>query len=130
MLAFLLRELGYGAVLFHYPKENHEALGIKCPIEKSFFNSGYCFIETSGPSIITDDKMIYQGGITLSSTPEIFLISDGLTFGEENFYEYEDAKEMEKIYRDIEKDGKINFFKSLKLTKLKEKYGLGGTYEI
>jgi hypothetical protein len=130
LLALLLKELGYGLVLFYYPEENHEAIGIKCPLEKSVLKSGYCFIETSGPSIITDDKMEYQGGITLSSIPEIFLISEGLTFGENNFYEYNDAIEMEKVYGDMRKDGKINFFKSAKLIKLREKYGLGGIYEI
>ena len=32
LLACLLKELGFGCVLFVYNSENHEAVGIKCPI--------------------------------------------------------------------------------------------------
>ncbi|MEK6898180.1 MAG: hypothetical protein AABX28_02360, partial [Nanoarchaeota archaeon] len=54
LLAFLLRELGYGVVLFYNNDENHESVGIKCPLEKSWHGTGYCFVETSGPSILSD----------------------------------------------------------------------------
>lgn len=130
LLAFLLRELGYGVVFFYYQEENHEAIGIKCPVEYSLDGSGYCFIETSGPAIITDDKIEYVGGITLNSQPEILFISDGATFGLNNFYEYKDAQSMKKIYEDIRDDGKINFFRSYKLNNLKEKYGLVEEYNV
>ncbi len=45
----LLKELGYGVSLFLFPDpaENHMAVGIKCPVEYSNYDSGYCFLETT-----------------------------------------------------------------------------------
>ena len=45
LLAFILRDLGYGVALFYYPLEDHEALGIKCPVQDSLDGTGYCFVE-------------------------------------------------------------------------------------
>ena len=52
LLVFLLSDLGYGTSIFYFPQENHEAVGIKCPIEESYKKRGYCFVETTGPAII------------------------------------------------------------------------------
>ncbi len=65
LLAFLLKELGFEVVIFHFAEENHEAVGIKCN-EGDFQNSGYCYIETT-----TDQD------VTASSDPIIVLISEG-----------------------------------------------------
>lgn len=127
LLAFLLRELGYGVSFFYYGEENHEAFGIKCPVEKSFMNSGYCFVETTAPSIIGDNEIEYVGIGKLNSVPDIFLISDGLSLGN-NLYEYKDSEKMKKIRNSIEKDGKLNFFEKRTLENLKEKYGLVEDY--
>jgi len=127
LLAFLLREMGYGLAFFYYSEENHEALGIKCPVEYSVGNTGYCFVETTGPSIITDNTIEYADGIKLNSKPEVFLISRGASLSGD-LYEYVDAKDLIKIREDIEEDGKLNLFKSSRFEKLKEKYGLVGEY--
>ena len=74
LLAFLLKELGFGTVLFYNQAENHETVGIACPIEESYWNSGYCFVETSGPSILSDDEISYVGNVKLISKPEIMFI--------------------------------------------------------
>jgi hypothetical protein len=74
LLIFLLREIGYGSASLYYNAENHEAVGIKCPLEKSVNNSGYCFVETTGPSIITDDKTEYVGAGGLKSAPIVINI--------------------------------------------------------
>jgi len=123
LLAFLLEEMGYGVVLFYYPSENHDAVGIKCPFEYSLNNSGYCFIETTGSSIITDDQGYYIGWGKLSSDPEITFISEGNSLSDD-LYEYEDAKDLIKINEIIEKTGEISWIKHFKLEKLKKKYGL------
>lgn len=128
LLAFLLREMGYGVVLFYHKPENHESLGIRCPIEYSLGNTGYCFVETSGPSIITNNELEYVGGVKLYSEPELILISEGDSLGED-LYEYKDALEMIKINNIIEERGSINFFQTLKLKKLKKKYGLVDSYD-
>jgi hypothetical protein len=95
LLAFILRELGYGVSLFHYPKEKHMTVGIKCPIEYSYKESGYCFIETVEPIIATYIPSEYVDIGSLSSDPEIVQISDGDIF--EIKEEYDDARELERI---------------------------------
>jgi len=99
LLAFTLRELGYGVVLFEYSAENHMAVGIKCPVEYSYKKSGYCFIESTSPTIITDSEGDYIGAGKLSSTPIVIKISDGKSF-DSVFEEYNDAKEWNSIYND------------------------------
>ena len=129
LLAFLLRELGFDIVLFYNQLENHESLGIKCPEKYSWHNSGYCFVETTGPSIITDTSIEYVGGLRLSSKPEIIFISEGISLGDD-LYEYKDAKDLMRIREKMLETGKINFFDIKKLDKLNEKYGLVDDYNI
>ncbi|MFH1801677.1 MAG: hypothetical protein ABH804_02480 [archaeon] len=64
LLAFLLKELGYGVVIYYYPFENHEAVGVKCTNKNSY--DGYCYIETTTSL-----------EVELISKPEIIFISDG-----------------------------------------------------
>lgn len=127
LLAFLLRELGFNTVLFYNQLENHESLGIKCPEKYSWQDSGYCFVETTGPSIITDTSIEYIGGLRLSSKPEIIFISDGISLGED-LYEYKDAEDLMKIREKMLENGEINFFDLRKLDNLNEKYGLVDEY--
>ena len=124
LLAFLLKEMGYGVVFFYYQEENHEALGIKCPVKYSVDNTGYCFIETTGASIMTDTEIKYAGGVELMSTPEIILVSNGEGLGND-MYEYEDAKDIINL-----RDNGFVLFREAKLNKLKEKYGLADMYYI
>ncbi len=124
LLAFLLREMGYEVVFFYHADENHESVGIKCPAKESLNGTGYCFIETTGQSIITDDSIEYVGGIRLVSEPEVVLISIGDSLGEE-LYEYKDADSMERM-----RNGGISFFRSIKFNKLKKKYGLVDEYNL
>jgi len=101
LLAYLLRELGYGVVLFEYESENHMAVGIKSPNQYSYQNSGYAFVESTTPSIITDSNGDYVGAGKLSSTPEIFLISDGNTMTS-LAEEYTDARDYYQLYDQME----------------------------
>ena len=127
LLAFLLSEMGYGVVLFYYPAESHEAVGIKCPVEYSLNNSGYCFIETTGPSIISNNQDYYAGWGKLSSSPEIIPISEGTSLPK-NLYEYKDVRSLIGINRAIEQKGQINLFQRIKLKSLMKKYGLIDIY--
>ncbi len=127
LLVFLLREIGYGAAFLYYPAENHEAVGIKCQIGKSNFD-GYCFIETTASSIITDDRTEYFGAEReLNSTPNLIIVSYGL-FLDEDFYEYKDARDLIKIRNNLEKYGAMNFIEYLKFQRLKRKYSLATFY--
>ena len=123
LLAFLLKEIGYGVVLFYYPLENHEAVGIRCPLEYSLNNTGYCFVETTAPSIISNNQGYYIGWGELLSEPEMILISGGDSL-EKNLYEYKDARDLIKISKIIEEKGELNIFRHNKLESLREKYGL------
>lgn len=123
LLIFLLRKLGFGTAFIYYPLENHEVTGIKCPISNSLNQTGYCFIETTAPSIISDNKVEFVEIIELTSIPQIIPISDGFSFGN-NMYEYADAKSFAKIRENIRQYGAINAFQSSKFKSLKKKYGL------
>lgn len=128
LLAFILRELGYGVVFFYNQEENHESIGIKCPIEESWYDTGYCFIETTGPSIMTDTSIEYVGGLTLESEPQVLLISEGKSIGND-WYEYEDAKDLIEI-KEALRDGKtiINPKTVFRFNELETKYGLVKEY--
>ena len=124
LLATILKNLGYGVALFYYPEENHEAVGITCPVEHSLNGTGYCFVETSGPAIISDSSIVYQGGITLTSTPQIMIISNGISLPE-GMYEYGDAQTLASI-----RNTNLNFISSYQFKQLSAKYGLSKVYNI
>jgi len=90
LLAYLLRELGYGVVLFEFSSEKHMAVGIKSPLQYSYKNSGYAFVESTRPSIPTDSQGDYVDTGKLTSTPIILQISDGSWFSSIS-EEYQDA---------------------------------------
>ena len=76
--ALIAQKLGYGVALFSYDAEKHMALGIKCPMELSSYNSGYCFLETTRTcERLDDNKGTYAGGITLQSDPQVLVMADG-----------------------------------------------------
>lgn len=124
LLAFLLRDLGYGTAIFYYPQENHEAVGIKCPVEDSYQKTGYCFVETTGPAIISDSYLQYVGGTVLTSQPEITLVSTGDSLPS-GLPEYSDAETMTKLTK-----GEFVFLGNSKLNNLVNKYGLINEYQI
>lgn len=123
LLAFLLNEIGYGVSLFYYPLENHELVGIQCPIKYSLNGTGYCFTETTGPSIISNSQEYYLGWGRLRSEPEIIFISGGNSLPK-NLYEYQDAKNFVWLGDIVREEGELNFFLDLFLDHLKKKYGL------
>jgi len=95
LLAYLLRGLGYGVALFSYP--DHEAVGIICPAQYNYKNSGYCFIETTTPTIITDSEGDYLGVGKLSDPSDIYAINEGQSFDSVS-EEFNDAQKWNQIY--------------------------------
>ena len=77
LLAFILREMGYGVIVFYFPERDHEAIGIRCPRSVSFDDTGYCFIETTGSfpydAIWNSDPATYG----VSRNYQMVLISEG-----------------------------------------------------
>lgn len=124
LLLFLLRELGFGTSLFYFRDENHEAVGVKCPLEYSYYNSGYCFVETTVPSPISFSDGVYLGidGGKIVGKPEIYLISKGFSLSE-NLDEYSDSEYLSVV---LNNDGfsMKKAFSSKSFSKIKKKYGL------
>jgi hypothetical protein len=96
LLAYLLRGLGYGVVLFEYPSESHMAVGIKSPAAYAYDNTGYAFVESTTPTIVTDDQESYIGVGKLTEFPNIYTISDGISFNSVSV-EFQDANEFIQI---------------------------------
>jgi len=96
LLAYILREFGYGTVLFHYESQKHMAVGIKCPVQYSYKSSGYCFIETTRPLMMTDYWESYAGIGKLTTSPNILNVSSGKLFDGIS-EEYNDGQEWYQI---------------------------------
>ncbi len=100
LLAYMLRELDYGVVIFRFEAEKHDAVGIKCPQQYSYRDTGYCFVESTSPSIITyssgDYVVIGNSTTKLTTMPEKLKICNG-----DSFYsvseEYNDAVTWDSI---------------------------------
>ena len=79
LMAFLLRELGFGVAIFEFEQESHRAVGIKC--SSGNYGSEYCFIEATDNYPVGRIPSEYVGGIDIrSAVPEIVVISDGKSF--------------------------------------------------
>jgi hypothetical protein len=94
LLAYLLDQLGYDVVLFEW--DQHMAVGIRCSEKYDFQNTGYAFIETTRPTIITYVPDEYLGGFQITPSPNIIQVSEGgriLDLSEE----YKDAQEYENL---------------------------------
>jgi len=122
LLVFLLREIGFGTSLFYYPIENHESVGIKCPVEESLIGSGYCFVEVTAPSIITDNGGEYLGAGKLVFDPRVVLISGGFSLSKD-MEEYKDAE----VFNRIRQKERLNIFSKNRWVNILKKYGLGNS---
>jgi hypothetical protein len=94
LLSYLLCQLGYDVVLFEF--SDHMAVGVKCNSQYDFQNSGYAFIETTCPTIITYIPEDYLGGFRVTSDVEIIHVQGGdksIDVGGE----YRDAQELKKL---------------------------------
>ncbi len=79
LLAFTLRELGFGVVIFEFEKESHRAVGIKC--SKGNYQTDYCFIESTDYYPIGQIPSSYVGGVDIRrAIPEVIVISEGDSF--------------------------------------------------
>ncbi len=117
LLAYLLKKLGFGVALFNFKEENHMAVGIKCAPEYAYRDTGYCFVESTEPTIITDSWGTYAGGIKLYSMPEVIEISNGYTFNAS--MEYHDAL----LFKQLE-NKELNSGQYYEWENLVRKYGI------
>ena len=102
LLVCLLRDLGYGCSILEFPLQNHAAVGIACPMQYAYY-SGYAFVETDQPNIITYYYGNYTGNSTLPSSPGyVIVIQDG-KFMNSMSEEYQDAQ----TFLSLEKMGSV-----------------------
>lgn len=94
LMAYLLNELGYDTVLFEFSK--HMAVGIKSSPSHNFYETGYTFIETTRPTIITYIPNTYYGGFTVSPNPKIIHLTGGKRSLNVDT-EYHDATTMKQL---------------------------------
>ena len=126
LMAYVLSKLGYGTALFLYYPEHHMALGLKCPNQYSTAGSGYCFVETTAPSIMTYSNGTYIGVGRLTSQPEIVRISDGDSF-DQITEEYTDAKSYDAVISSAVWNGSAMYLDDFNYGQfgyLRQKYGL------
>jgi hypothetical protein len=94
LLVCLLRDLGYGCAILEFP--SHTAVGIACPPQYAYY-SGYAFVETTIPSIITDCFGDYVGVGKLPSSPSyVIVIQDGKVMNSVS-EEYQDDQKYQSL---------------------------------
>jgi hypothetical protein len=96
LLAYILRELGYGVALFDYEVEKHTAVGISSAPEYAYKNTGYAFIETTTPLIISDGNGEYPAFGRIRSLPEVLPVVSGKSFSSVS-EEWNDAREWDRL---------------------------------
>jgi len=79
LLAYLLRELDFGVVIFEFEIESHRAVGILC--NNGNYNTDYCFIESTDYYPVGSIPANYVGGVNIrNAVPEIIFISEGYKY--------------------------------------------------
>jgi hypothetical protein len=96
LLAYLLHKMGYGVALFDFENEKHTAVGILAAPEYAYKNTGYAFIETTTPLIITDGNGKYPAFGRIISSPEVLPAGEGKAFGSVR-EEWNDAREWQRL---------------------------------
>jgi hypothetical protein len=106
LMVCLLRELGYGCVLFDFNVPYHEAVGIKSPTQYAY-SDGYAFVEAASPTIITYWYSDYPGGHLPSQPDSTTAICDGLSLNSVNV-EYQDAQTFLSLNNKIANNIQLN----------------------
>ena len=93
LLACILKELGYDVVLFNFIESNHMGVGIKTGDKYDYQNTGYAYIESTVPAMITFDS----GYIVGNEKPIIIHVTNGGKVLHDLEEEYNDMKRLKEI---------------------------------
>ena len=118
LLAYILNELGFETVLFEFP--SHMAVGVKSSSKYSFYDTGYAYIETTRPTIITYEPDTGYGGFSISQNPRIIHLIGGRKAMDVS-PEYGDARRMKQLEA---MGGNLNQSYRAELAKISDKYDL------
>jgi hypothetical protein len=118
LLAYILNELGYETVLFEFP--GHMAVGVKASSRYSFYDTGYAYIETTRPTIITYEPDPGYGGFSIAQNPRVIHLSGGRRALDVST-EYSDARRMKQLEA---MGGSLNQSYRAELSKISDTYDL------
>jgi hypothetical protein len=118
LLAYILNEMGYETVLFEFP--GHMAVGVKSSPRYSFYDTGYAYIETTRPTIITYEPDPGYGGFSISQNPRVIHLIGGKKALDVST-EYGDARRMKQLEQ---MGGSLNQSYRAELSKISGKYDL------
>ena len=124
--ACVLSGMGYGTALLVYPSENHVALGLKCPKQYSVNGSGYCYVETAAPAIMTYSNGTLADAGRMASSPLVIPVSEGQSFDQIS-EEYIDARSYDAALRSASVNSSGMMMDEINLDiygDLRQKYGL------
>jgi hypothetical protein len=118
LLAYILNELGFETVLFEFP--DHMAVGIKSSSRYSFYDTGYAYIETTRPTIITYEPDAGNSFFSLTRNPRVIPLIGGKKALDVST-EYGDARRMKQLEK---MGGNLNQSYRAELTKISDTYDL------
>jgi hypothetical protein len=96
------------------------AVGVKSSSRYSFYDTGYAYIETTRPTIITYEPDPGYGGFSISQNPRIIHLSGGRKALDVSM-EYNDALRMKQLEK---MGGNLNQSYRAELAKISDKYNL------
>lgn len=119
LAASLIKELGYGVALFGYEETmdemGHMVPAIKCPLEYSSYNSGYCYVEITEekfkigelPSMDSDTKMPKTRTLMNLFEERDNIKSNEIELGNAKIYKIAEGDSYQKIIKTAETIQKI-----------------------
>ncbi|MFA6193709.1 MAG: transglutaminase-like domain-containing protein [Parcubacteria group bacterium] len=116
LIAYLLKELGYGTATMVFLSPLHRVAAVKCADAYDFRDTGYCIIQPNYRKMIT-----WEGSQEDEDPYQITVLSGGKTFGAKS--DYKDSREYWKIMNSIDA-GTYTAKQAKAYRKLIKKYGL------
>jgi hypothetical protein len=96
------------------------AVGVKSASRYSFYDTGYAYIETTRPTIITYEPDPGYGGFSISQNPRVIHLSGGKKALDVST-EYGDARRLKQLEH---MGGNLNQSYQAELSKISDKYDL------
>jgi hypothetical protein len=116
LIAYLLKEFGYGTATMVFFSPLHRVAAVKCAPEYDFRDTGYCIIQPNYRKMIT-----FGGSQEVEDPDQIDVLSDGKTFGAKK--DYSDSRKYWEIMNSIDA-GTYTKKQAKAYKKLIKKYGL------
>ena len=123
LLALLLKDMGYGSCVFYFKTEGHMTAGVRAAAPYDYKGSGYAFIETTEPKIITYNQSHFPEFGYLTSNPIVVPEGTGKEYtGVAE--DYRDSQDWARIQSEIQGKDLPAVDRALERT-LEKKYDLG-----